>query len=599
MLTQILTKNLDIVFFIYGLAFFVMGTSILAQPGSVRRDSIFELASTIWILAGFGITHGLNEWLDMAGIVRGYNSDIWNFTRVLVLTLSFVFLFEFGRRLILLSFKDLKPLKKRGTLALTILVAALIFIPHQDRTIWPRYLLALPGGILTAFGLILYYRGNKTILKPLGFRRHFLMAAFSMGVYSVLAGLVVPKANFFPASVINNASFLNLTGIPVQVFRAVCAVVLSWSIRNIFSLFDMEFKAKMKNRLEETVAAKAFADTIINSMPCALIAVDPDMKIKLINKTACELLGYACEELSGKHLRQIFEEEKAPLMSSLFKTIKESGYIRNYETTYLSKYRMKIPVLFSTAVVRNAEGEISEFICVAKDVAELKDLQEKLVRAEKLTAMGKFASIIGHEFRNQLGAMGISIYFLKMKLRNEDEKIKRHVENLEEQLNETNRIIENILAFSKARKPELKDLDLKAVLSNSVGKFRISGRMKIITDIAEGLPKIRGDELQLSRVFVNIISNALEAMDEKGILTVTAAMTRDLVGIAFKDTGPGIKEEDKNKLFEPFFSTKVHGTGLGLPICRDIMEAHKGSIKIESEQGKGTTVIVRLPTGGQ
>lgn len=464
-LTEIFTKNLDIIFFIYGLAFFVMGISIFAQPLSVRRDSMFELSNIIWILAGFGVTHGLNEWLDMAGIVKGYNSNIWNLIRVLVLTLSFALFFEFGLRLVLLNLKKLKLLEKWVTFALTLFVIVLIFISSQERSIWPRYLLAFPGGVLTASGFLLYYRRNKALLEPLGFRRYFLTAVFSVGIYAILGGIITPKADFFPASLINNASFLNLTGVPVQVFRAICAGFLAWSVWNILIVFDWELKARLLN-------------------------------------------------------------------------------------------------------------------------------------SEKLAAMGKFASIIGHEFRNQLGAMGISVYFLKTKLQGDDERIGKHLENLQRQLIETNRIIENILVFSKTRIPELKDVDLRAILLNSIAKFQPPDGIKIDTQIDEDLPKIRGDELQLSQVFVNIIANAIQAMEDKGNLTVTAVRDKDFVEVLFTDTGPGVREEDEEKIFEPFFSTKVHGTGLGLAICKEIVEAHGGDIEIESGPGEGTTVIIGLPIRG-
>lgn len=463
MLAEFFTQNLDTVFFVYGLAFFVMGLIIFAQPRKARSDSVFRLSDIIWMLAGFGVIHGVNEWLDMVTIIRGHSSNAWSYIRVTTLTLSYVFLFEFGRRLIRLSLK--KFLNKWITLLISILVVAFIFISNQEESIWPRYFLGFPAGMMTAFGFYLYYRSNKALLEPFGLRRDFFIAAISMGVYGVLGGVIVPKADFVPASIINNPSFLNLIGIPVQVFRAGCAILLAWSVWSILSIFDWEMKAKLKN-------------------------------------------------------------------------------------------------------------------------------------SEKLATMGKFASIIGHEFRNQLGVMGISVYFLKTKLHDADEKVKRHLVILDQQIMETNRVIENILSFSKNKELKFENLDLENLLSAAINKVQKPKGIEIVTQIDKNLRRIEADEIQLDRVFVNIISNAIEAMEEKGRLTITATKINNSFEILFEDTGPGIKGEDRSRIFEPFFSTKTHGIGLGLSISKSIIEAHGGSIKIESGVSKGAVVTVRLPIGG-
>jgi signal transduction histidine kinase len=159
---------------------------------------------------------------------------------------------------------------------------------------------------------------------------------------------------------------------------------------------------------------------------------------------------------------------------------------------------------------------------------------------------------------------------------------------------ETSRIVENILTFSKTLRLELKSVDVGDILSASIGDVQNPNRIPIITHIDKVLPKISVDEIQIKRVFINIISNALQAMEEKGTLTIEASRVNDSVGILFKDTGPGIKEEDKKRLFEPFFSTKSKGIGLGLTMSKNVVEAHGGKITIESEAGKGTVVTIKL-----
>lgn len=464
MLREFFTENLDIVFFVYGLAFFTMGMIIFAQPRRVHSDTVFGLSRIIWIFAGFGVIRGIIQWFYMITTTRGYTSNTLDLIWVGGLTLSYVFLFEFGRRLILLSRK--KFLNKWVTIVLFLLTIALIVILNKERTVWSRYLLGFPSGIMTALGLVFYYRSNEAVLQPLGVRRYFLIAAISIGIWAVFSGGIPPKGDFFPPSVVNEASFLNLVGIPVWVFRAICAVLLTWSVWNILSIFDWELKAKLKN-------------------------------------------------------------------------------------------------------------------------------------SEKLAAMGKVASLIGHEFRNQLGTMGISVYFLKTKLQEADEKVKKHLMILEHEVMETNRTIENILAYSRTGELERKSLDLGNVLLAAIDKIPNPNKIAVVTQIDKDLPQVWGDEIRLSQVFVNVIINALQAIGEKeGRLTIRAGRMHNFVEVLFEDTGPGIKQEDKEKLFTPFFSTKSRGVGLGLALCKNITEMHNGSIDVKSEVGKGTVVTVRLPIRG-
>ncbi len=159
MLAKLFTENLDIVFFVYGLSFVVMGIAILIQP---RGETAFRLTDIIWLLAAFGFVHGLNEWLDMWAIIRGSNSSVFASIRLVCLPVSFFFLFEFGRRFILLSRK--KFLSKWVTVFLCFSVLVLEYLLKYDHSIWPRYLLGFPGGVFSAAGFILYYRGNKNIV---------------------------------------------------------------------------------------------------------------------------------------------------------------------------------------------------------------------------------------------------------------------------------------------------------------------------------------------------------------------------------------------------------------------------------------------------
>ena len=145
--TLYFVKNLDLIFFVYGLAFVIMGVSILIQP---RFESIFKLSRIIWLLAAFGITHGVNEWLDMFSIIKGPGSPFWIFTGRIILILSYLFLFEFGRRLLRLAFKDFFITRWVAIVWYSLVFIDFYFLPIDGMSAWPRYFLGLPAAVMTA-----------------------------------------------------------------------------------------------------------------------------------------------------------------------------------------------------------------------------------------------------------------------------------------------------------------------------------------------------------------------------------------------------------------------------------------------------------------
>lgn len=589
MLRVILIEHLDVVFFFYGLAFFTMGIIIFAHW---RKESIFELADKLLLLAGFGIIHGINEWLDMCVLIKELPLNAWNSLRSIVLYLSFIFLFEFGRQLLFLNYK--RFFNKWLTLVFGTLTLVLMFLFRENPGLWPRYFLGFPGGMLSSIGFLSYYNKNIDILRVFSIRRFFILAAISLGIYSILTGIVVSKSDFFPASLINQVSFLNLFGVPVQLIRALCAFLLTLSVWYILGIFNLEALYKLKRGLNEVTLAKAYIENIFKSVVDSLVVVNSNVKIEEVNDATCELLGYERGDLIGSSVRKIFGKN-SPFQSKKLKDLIKNGILKDVEVICLSKNGENIPVLFSESVMRNAEGKIVGIVAVGKDLRELKKLQERLLHNEKLAAMGQTASIIGHEFKNRLGVMRNSVYFIKMKLPVAEEKVIKHLSMLEDEIGETNKIIEDILTFTRMMPPEFKGVDLKELLLHTLDKIQVSEKIKVTTRIESGLPRIQADAARLSSVFINIILNSFDAMKDGGELSISGEREKDFIKIVFRDTGVGIKAEEKKNIFEPFFTTKPRGTGLGLAIAKAIIEAHKGSIDIESEFGQGTSVIIKLP----
>ncbi len=238
---------------------------------------------------------------------------------------------------------------------------------------------------------------------------------------------------------------------------------------------------------------------------------------------------------------------------------------------------------------------------VEERTKELREMQAHLIQSEKLASLGKLAAGIAHEINNPLG--GILIY--SHLLLEDTSRKSPHYENLKKIVKETSRckdIVKGLLEFARPKEPEVSQIDLNDVVDRSlaiVEKQALFQNIKIIKAYMPGLPKIVADGSQLQQVFMNIIINAAEAMDGKGVLSLSTSLDTDGACIEAKisDTGHGINEEDKKRLFEPFFSTKEvgKGTGLGLAISYSIIQIHQGTIDVKSEEGKGSTFTVRLP----
>lgn len=259
-----------------------------------------------------------------------------------------------------------------------------------------------------------------------------------------------------------------------------------------------------------------------------------------------------------------------------------------------------------TADLKAANGKLIEWgrtleKKVEERTRELTEMQAHLFESEKLASLGKLAAGIAHEINNPLGSILIYSHLLLEDI----DKNSPHYENLKKVVKETSRckdIVKGLLEFARPKEPEKSLADINEIVEKSLSIMERQALFQNITIkklYASDLPKIVADSAQLQQVFVNIVLNAAEAMDGNGVLTLSTSLNRDetYVDVKFSDTGHGIKEEDKKRLFEPFFSTKEigKGTGLGLAISYSIIQKHQGSIEVKSETEKGSTFTVKLP----
>jgi signal transduction histidine kinase len=258
-----------------------------------------------------------------------------------------------------------------------------------------------------------------------------------------------------------------------------------------------------------------------------------------------------------------------------------------------------------------------------KRTGELLETQEELVRNEKLAAIGRLAGSVGHELRNPLGVMNNAVYFLKTVMTDDDETVKEYLDIIKNEIDSSQRIISDLLDFARTKTPQKLTVTVRELMEESLERCALPENIDIQHDIPDTLPPLMVDPLQLGQVFQNLFSNAVQAMSGGGTLRISARRVQgskfkvqgseeeniehgtlnaepdtEFIEISVTDSGEGISTENMKKLFQPLFTTKAKGIGLGLTVCRNLTEANDGRIEVKSELGKGTTFTIILPIEG-
>ncbi|MBU0480005.1 MAG: hypothetical protein KKG47_02770 [Proteobacteria bacterium] len=227
---------------------------------------------------------------------------------------------------------------------------------------------------------------------------------------------------------------------------------------------------------------------------------------------------------------------------------------------------------------------------------ENREVQKKLLKQERLAAIGKLAGSVAHDIRNPLGSIRNSIYFLSHTIEAEtDSKIYRHLGLMDREIDRANTIISGLLDVSVKNEPLLEEDDLNLLIRTLADDFDIPENITLKTELDPSLPVFMFDHGQIQRVIQNLITNAIQAMPDGGTLHIESSLQKDIVEITVRDSGSGIAPENLNDIFEPLFTTRTRGVGLGLAIVRTFIENHQGTITVASEINRGTTFTIRLP----
>ena len=259
--------------------------------------------------------------------------------------------------------------------------------------------------------------------------------------------------------------------------------------------------------------------------------------------------------------------------------------------------------------------ELEAYIADIKRAEEqLSEAQEELVRKEKLAILGQLSGSVGHELRNPLAVMSNAVYFLKMAHADGDETTREYLDMIKHEIDTSLWIISDLLDFARTKNPQAKMVTARQLLDESLVTCVIPENVRLHTDLEDTLPLLWIDPLQMGQVFQNLITNAIQAMPEGGALRISARRAQGpekipisdprssildpgFVEISVADTGEGISPENMKNLFQPLFTTKAKGIGLGLVVCKSLVEVNGGRISVESAPGQGTVFTVTLPVG--
>jgi len=231
---------------------------------------------------------------------------------------------------------------------------------------------------------------------------------------------------------------------------------------------------------------------------------------------------------------------------------------------------------------------------------ELREAQEQLIRSERLAAIGQLAGGVGHELRNPLGAIKNAVYYVrgkvaKSELAQKEPRVMEFLDIVDDEITSSDKIISDLLGFSRVGKPAVSPVRIERVIEDALSCTAIPENIKLTKKLNASLPEVKIDADQIRQVLVNIITNAAQAMPDGGKLTIGAKEKGKFLKVEIADTGCGIPQEVTNKIFDPLFTTRAKGIGLGLSVCKAIIERHEGHIEVESEVGKGTTFNIKLP----
>jgi PAS domain S-box-containing protein len=364
---------------------------------------------------------------------------------------------------------------------------------------------------------------------------------------------------------------------------------------------------RYSHQLEQLVAERTGAlqesekkyRLLIEAAQEGLFTYDKSAVVTFVNPFLSIMLGYAPQEMVGKNLLTFVDDQDLSRVKAGVER-RRRGIADTYEVRLTRKDGSLIYTNATVSPIMDENGKFAGGLALLSDITERKKLEAQLAESQRLAAIGETTTMVGHDLRNPLQAMTGTLYLVKKLVMSdkaeERKKAVRLLSALDDEIQYMNKVVSDLQDYARQVRADVVQTSLPDIIRETVSNVKVPRNVEVTVSIQRGLSNVLIDPVLLRRVLSNLILNAVQAMPKGGKLTIIGSKEGEFLIVAVQDTGVGIAPENLGKIFTPFFTTKSKGQGLGLPVCKRLIEAHGGSINLATEVGKGSTFTVAVPT---
>ena len=348
---------------------------------------------------------------------------------------------------------------------------------------------------------------------------------------------------------------------------------------------------------------------VLDSIEDGVIAIDTRGTIVLFNPAAQVCTGFSERQGVGKSFETLFSGQD-DLLYLVRTAVREGRSVSKYENLLLRRPNgTTLAISVSVSPIYNRKGDQEGVVMILRNLSRIRDLEEAVRRADRLSMLGTLAAGLAHEIKNPLGGIKGAAQLLAIELKGESQ-LQEYTDVMVREVERVNGLIEELMDLARPRPPCFSEVNLAKILGDIVLFQKEAHRKKDVAfklNLDPSIPPIKGDENLLTRLFLNLIKNAAEALRSSGEVEIITKVASDysmhkegerpapLILVQIKDNGKGIAADEIDRIFTPLYTTKSNGTGLGLAICQKIVHAHQGFLKVKSEPDVGTVFSIYLP----